>query len=120
LRAQDADFMRRLRHLITTGLHTGVPELSSVAEQMGLSARTLQRRMNEHDIVFSDLVDNIRKGIAFEYVRETDYRLIDIAHILGYQEASSFTRAFKRWADETPRQMRRAAQQERAVGSGKV
>ena len=116
-RAQDADFMRRLRHLITASLHTGVPELSSIAEQMGMSARTLQRRMSEHEIVFSDLVDNIRKGIAFEYVRETDYRLIDIAQILGYQEPSSFTRAFKRWTDKTPRQVRQAAQQEESGNS---
>ena len=106
-RRQDDDLIRKLKHLVTTSLHAGLPELADVARKLGLSERTLQRRLAEQGIVFNDLVDGTRKTIALEYLRDTSYRLIDIAQIVGYSEASSFTRACRRWTDMSPTQLRR-------------
>ena len=106
-RQQDDDLIRKLKHLITTSLHGGLPELAVMARQLGLSERTLQRRLAEQGIVFNDLVDGTRKAIALEYLRDSSYRLTDIAQIVGYNEASSFTRACRRWTDMSPTQLRR-------------
>ena len=105
-RKQDDDLLRKLRHLVTTSLHAGLPQLANLARQLGLSERTLQRRLAEQGIVFNDLVDGTRKAIALEYLRDRRYRLIDIAQIVGYSEASSFTRACRRWTDKSPRELR--------------
>jgi len=80
-----------------------------ISSQLGVSERTLQRRLRDKNIVFSDLVDNIRKSIALEYVRGTTYRLTDVAQMLGYTDPSSFTRAFKRWTDSSPMKIRNEA-----------
>jgi len=109
LRGQDDDLIRKLRHLVMATLHTGIPELPSISSQLGVSERTLQRRLRDKNIVFSDLVDNIRKSIALEYVRGTTYRLTDVAQMLGYTDPSSFTRAFKRWTDSSPMKIRNEA-----------
>ena len=109
LRGQDDDLVRKLRHLVMASLHAGIPELPGIASQLGVSERTLQRRLREQNIVFSDLVDNTRKSIALEYVRGTTYRLTDVAQILGYTDPSSFTRAFKRWTDSSPTELRNEA-----------
>ncbi|HPF22442.1 MAG TPA: AraC family transcriptional regulator [Hyphomonas sp.] len=107
LRDQDNDLLTRVRHVITTSLYAGVPELPEVARKIGMSPRTLQRRLLEAGVVFSDLVDITRKNIACEYVAHTDYKFSDIGGMVGYHEASSFTRAFKRWTGSTPQALRK-------------
>jgi AraC-like DNA-binding protein len=106
-RKQDDDLLGKLRHLVATSLHAGLPQLAGVARQLGLSERTLQRRLAEQGIVFNELVDGTRKAIALEYLRDRRYRLIDIAQIVGYSEASSFTRACRRWTDKSPTELRK-------------
>jgi AraC-like DNA-binding protein len=106
-RKQDDDLLGKLRHLVATSLHAGLPQLVDVARQLGLSERTLQRRLAEQGIVFNELVDGTRKAIALEYLRDRRYRLTDIAQIVGYSEASSFTRACRRWTDKSPTELRR-------------
>jgi AraC-like DNA-binding protein len=87
---------------------TGTPDLVKVASQLGMSKRTLQRKLAEKDIVFSDLVESISRTIAMDYVQHTDYSLTDVALMLGYAELSSFSRAFKRWSGVSPQQAREA------------
>jgi len=106
-RKQDDDLIRKLRHLVTTSLHAGLPQLADVARQLGLSERTLQRRLADQGIIFAELIDGTRKTIALEYLRDRRYRLTDIAQMVGYSEASSFTRACRRWTDMSPTQLRR-------------
>lgn len=106
-RKQDDDLPGRLRHIVATSLRAGLPQLVEVARQLGLGERTLQRRLAGHGIVFNELVDGTRKAIALDYLKDRRYRLIDIAQILGYSEASSFTRACRRWTDKSPTELRK-------------
>ncbi len=106
LRAEDEDLLAKVHHLIATSLSEGVPDIDVVAAALGLSRRTLQRRLSDADEVFSDLVDRVRREIATDYVSHSNHSLIDIALMLGYQEASSFSRAFKRWTGVSPQKMR--------------
>lgn len=91
---------------IGKNLSGGVPRLSDVARTLGMSARTLQRKLSDEDAVFQDLVDQARRELAQRLLRTTDYPLVEIAFLTGFAEQSGFTRAFKRWAGETPRSYR--------------
>ena len=91
---------------ISRSLSEGVPAVSDVAGHLGMSARTLQRRLSERGLAYQQLVDSARRRLALSLLRQTDYSLAEIAFMTGFAEQSSFTRAFKRWAGQTPRSYR--------------
>ncbi len=101
---------KRVRLAITKMLSEGVPTLSAVAESLGMSARTLQRRLSEQEKSFQNLVDQARRELSQQLLNETDYSLAEIAFLTGFAEQSGFTRAFKRWSGQTPRSYRLALQ----------
>lgn len=91
---------------ITNQLPLGVPEIEDAAKHLQISVRTLQRKLSEHQLTFSGLIDQIRKELALSYLKETNTRVIYIAQMLGFSEQSAFQRAFKRWTEQTPKQYR--------------
>jgi AraC-like DNA-binding protein len=118
VRGEDADLGHKAAHLIATSLSRGVPDIGDTATTLGVSARTLQRRLKEEGLVFKDMVETIRRGIARQYVHHSDVALTDIALMLGYSELSAFSRAFRRWTGESPRQARaKPALQKRRAGT---
>lgn len=76
--------------------------LASIAEELGLSARTLQRKLAEAGASFQQVLDQARYALATDYLRQGTLSLADIAFLLGYQEQSAFTHAFKEWAGVNP------------------
>ena len=102
----------RVRQTVAQFLSEGVPALSSIASKLGMSARTLQRRLAEENFTYQSLVDQARRELAQRLLRETDFGLAEIAFLTGFAEQSGFTRAFKRWSGKTPRSYRIGAQQE--------
>ena len=102
----DAALGRRVRARISRALSEGVPAISEVARDLGMSGRTLQRRLSEEGHSYQNLVDEARRRLAQNLLRKTDYSLAEIAFMTGFAEQSSFTRAFKRWAGQTPRSYR--------------
>lgn len=97
---------RRLHSQISRTLSQGIPTLSEVAAQFGMSGRTLQRRLSDRGYSFQTLVDESRRQLAKQLLRETDYPLAEVAFLTGFSEQSAFNRAFKRWAGQTPRSFR--------------
>ncbi len=97
---------KQVRAEISQALSGGVPLVSDIAQRLGLSARTLQRRLGENGHSFQELVDESRRRLAERLLRETRYSLLDVAFMTGFSEQSAFTRAFKRWAGQTPRSYR--------------
>lgn len=95
-----------VRHQISRVLHEGVPTISETAKQLGMSGRTLQRRLSEQGYSFQTIVDETRRQVSEKLLQETDHTLAEIAFMTGYSEQSAFTRAFKRWAGQTPRSYR--------------
>ncbi len=100
---------RRVQIAVSQMLSEGVPTLSAIAADLGMSARTLQRRLSDDGHSFQHLVDLARRELAERLLRETGYSLAEIAFLTGFAEQSGFTRAFKRWAGQTPRSYRLAA-----------
>ena len=68
--------------------------------------RSLARRLAREKIEFRCLVEEVRYEIARQLISDTSLPMSEVAAILGYSEASAFTRAFRRWSDTTPRSWR--------------
>lgn len=97
---------QQVQNEISARLSEGIPRISDVATRLGMSGRTLQRRLSEEGYSFQSLVDESRRQLAERLLRRTQYSLAEIAFLTGFSEQSAFNRAFKRWAGETPRSYR--------------
>jgi len=84
----------------------GRPSVAEVARQLGMSTRTLSRKLSAEGMAFADILDQLRSALAQDYLSERELPISEIAWLLGYCEVSSFTHAFKRWTGKTPRQFR--------------
>ncbi|CAD5106341.1 AraC family transcriptional regulator [Zestomonas carbonaria] len=84
-----------------------VPDLESLAERLQLSPRTLQRRLREAGLSFSQLLDETRQQLVLHYLRDPTLELADIAFFVGFSESGSLVRAFRRWTGQSPSEYRR-------------
>lgn len=100
------DFVGSLRQVIQTYLPSGHPSIETMAEVFGASVRTLQRRLNETGVVYSDLVDGVRLHTATSLLEDPDIPVTDIAFDVGYSDPAHFTRAFRRWTGVSPSEYR--------------
>ena len=76
--------------------------MSEVCRELGVSSRTLSRRLTSEGYTFAGLVDALRSDLAKRYLREPELTISKIAWLLGYRQTSSFTHAFKRWTGKIP------------------
>lgn len=106
----DTSLDRQVRMQVSQSLSEGIPALSDIASRLGMSGRTLQRRLAERGDSYQTLVDEARRQLAKRLLQQTDYSIVDVAFLTGFSEQSAFTRAFKRWAGQTPRSYRIDAQ----------
>lgn len=97
----------RVRAILQRHLRGDEPHLTSVAHELGISARTLQRRLSEEGATFGDLLDDVRHAMAAEYLTADSMNLMEIAFLLGFSDPNSFFRAFRRWTGTTPDVYRR-------------
>ena len=84
----------------------GQPTQKEVAGSLHLSVRNLQRKLRSEGISFKQLLDETRKELAAQYIRDTHRRIGEITYLLGFSEPSNFTRAFRRWTGESPNEFR--------------
>lgn len=83
------------------------PTVQEVAEELGLSVRTLQRRLSESKVSFQGVLEDVRKELAHLYLRQASVEFNEVAFLLGYEDANSFFRAFQDWEGLTPTEWRR-------------
>ena len=84
----------------------GKARLGEVARKLGLSQRTLARRLLSEGVTFGRVLDELRSDLAHRHLEDPALSISEIAWLLGYQEVSAFTHAFKRWTGKTPREAR--------------
>lgn len=99
----------RVRQSLSRGLAEGQTTLSAVARQLGMSERSLQRRLADEHVTFDALLDEVRRELALHYLSDAKIAVAEIAYLLGYSEPSPFHRAFKRWTGKTPAEARKRA-----------
>ena len=87
---------------IARSLSDGLPKMEDVARRMGMSARSLHRRLAEEGLNFHTLAEATRRELSEGLLKDERYSIANIAFLTGFSEQSAFTRAFKRWAGRTP------------------
>jgi AraC-like DNA-binding protein len=96
----------KVERILPELLPHGTASLSEVARRLGVSSRSLSRKLQEENTTFAHVLDELRATLAEHHLADHDLRVSEVAWLLGYQEVSSLTHAFKRWRGTTPRQFR--------------
>ncbi|MBZ0234079.1 MAG: AraC family transcriptional regulator [Deltaproteobacteria bacterium] len=96
----------RTRAALLELLPSGRASVQAVASCLGVSARTLQRRLMEEDTTFQRVLDATREELARHYLGTTAMAGAEISFLLGFEDPSSFVRAFHDWTGKTPEQVR--------------
>ncbi len=86
----------------------GKARTAKVAEGLGVSSRTLSRRLAAEGLTFAQVLDEMRVDLAEGYLSDRSLSITHIAWLLGFQEASAFTHAYKRWTGKPPTERRRS------------
>lgn len=98
-----------VERLVADRLSKNEATLENVATELGMSSRTLSRRLANEGSSFKGIVENYRRAISDAYLKDDDLNITQIAFLLGYNEVSSFNHACKRWTGKTPSEIRRLA-----------
>lgn len=99
-------WLARLRADLLAYVPSGDIGAAAVSKRLGVSGRTLSRRLTELGTTFSEQVQQLRKRTAEHYLTESGHSVEEIAFLLGYSEAPPFVRAFKRWTGVSPGEYR--------------
>jgi AraC-like DNA-binding protein len=94
--------------LIRDALPSGIPGISQLAEKMGLSSRTLTRRLAETGLTFRSLIEKTQQEISRDLLKNPTISIGEIAYQTGFSEQSAFNRAFKRWTGQAPLEYRKS------------
>ncbi|MCE0464828.1 AraC family transcriptional regulator [Pseudomonas uvaldensis] len=103
---QPLTWERKVRAAIEAQLPEGEPSAERIAQAMHLSLRSLQRHLADEGCRFDALLNECRENLALLHLRDPDCSLSEVGYLLGFADASSFSRAFKRWTGMTPGQFR--------------
>jgi AraC-like DNA-binding protein len=85
------------------------PEINEVAKELGMSSRTLQRRITDEGTSYRQLLNDARHELARFYLKEPSLSVSEIAYLLSYEDPSSFFRAFHGWEGTTPSECKTAS-----------
>lgn len=108
-------FIETVSWLLKRLLSAGRPDIPTVALELGVSERTLQRRLMEEGTNFQCLLATVRRSRAYELLADPSLDLMEVALHLGYEDQSSFFRAFKQWENKTPSNWRAMQQMTKTI-----
>ena len=101
LTVQDSIIEKVQEYLSSTPLYR--TDMEQCAAQLGMSSRTLRRKLDGEGVSYQSLIDEFRNVLANQYLNSTNMTLEEIAERLGYSDAANFSHAFKRWNGKAPR-----------------
>jgi AraC-like DNA-binding protein len=106
--ASRGSFRSQVENAMVPLLPHGKARAAEIARSLGVSQRSLARRLAAEGVTFSEVLEGLRSDLARQYLADDGLTISQIAWLLGYQEISAFTHAFKRWTGMTPREARAA------------
>lgn len=106
VRLSKTDLVYTVKCNIIEKLSGGTPSQQEIAAQLGLSLRNLQRKLHEQDTNYKEILDDLRKKLALEYISQQHISLNEISYLTGYNCTGNFHRAFKRWTNTSPGEYR--------------
>jgi AraC-like DNA-binding protein len=99
----------RVENAISSLLPHGRVVVDDVARSLGMSKRTLARKLSDEGLNFTKVLQQLRRDLAVRYLDDHKLHISKIAWLLGFNDVSAFTHAFKRWTGKTPSQIRTTA-----------
>ena len=100
------DIVNRVKAAIIDGLANGVVTEALIADEMHTTPRNLHRKLQKEDTSFKQLLTEVRKELAQQYIQDRSKTLTEISFMLGFSEVSSFSRAYKGWTGKPPSEVR--------------
>ncbi|WP_296257839.1 MULTISPECIES: AraC family transcriptional regulator [unclassified Pseudomonas] len=95
-------FSKKVRDCLVKQFSEGEISRRGTAELMHMTERTLLRRLKDENTTFQEVLDRLREELAYEYLRSSDVTVQTVSSMLGFSDASTFSRAFKRWTGRRP------------------
>ena len=108
IRVNANKLVSEIKNLIIEALPSGIPSVIQLGDHLGMSARTLKRRLSEKGLTFREVVQNVQEEISIDLLKNSDCSIGEIAFQTGFSEQSAFNRAFKRWKDQSPVEYRKS------------
>ena len=105
-RFDGARLAEKVRAELISRLPAGEPLRVDVAGALGMGEKTLQRRLKDEGTSYQQVLDEVRRDLAQQYLREGPMSVCEVTFQLGFSDQSSFTRAFRRWTGKTPGEFR--------------
>jgi AraC-like DNA-binding protein len=104
------DIVNRSKAAIIDGLPSGTANENAVAESLHMTPRNLHRKLQKEGTSFKQLLTDVRRELAAQYIQDRSRTLTEISYLLGFSEVSSFSRAYKGWTGQPPSEARRAVE----------
>lgn len=105
-RPGETDLVRKIREICLNNSKR-FPVAQEMADQLGLSLRTLHRRLADEGQSYQEILDNMRRSVAIEFLENTRLQVDQVAERIGFSDAVSFRKAFKKWTGSSPSDYRR-------------
>jgi AraC-like DNA-binding protein len=106
-RLDRADIIRQVEAKIAELLPLGECNKEQVASLLNMSSRNLQNKLDNKSTSYQEILDNLRLGLARQYIEEKNMPISQITYLLGFSDTSNFSRAFRRWTGQSPRDFRK-------------
>src|SRR6476469_8168299 len=107
-KGNESQLRTRVENAISSLLPHGRVVVDDVAGSLGMTKRTLARKLSDEELDFTEVLQQLRRDLAIRYLDDPNLHISKIAWLLGFNDVSAFTHAFKRWTGKTPSQMRTA------------
>ena len=98
----------RVESVLMQTLHSGETGMEKIARQLGVSSSTLYRQLDAENVRYDTVLDKLRRTMALQFLSAGKTSAGEIAYLLGFSEASAFSRAFKRWTGKSLKEFRAA------------
>jgi AraC-like DNA-binding protein len=108
-RGNESQLRIRVENAISSLLPHGRVVVDDVAHGLGMSKRTLGRKLADEGLNFTEILQELRRDLALRYLDDRKLHVSKVAWLLGFNEVSAFTHTFKRWTGKTPSQLRTTA-----------
>ncbi|HEY0943794.1 MAG TPA: AraC family transcriptional regulator [Opitutaceae bacterium] len=106
LRAAQSRLGERVKTILKRGMAGRRPDIREVGRELSVSVRTLQRRLADEQVTFQQLLTEARRELAHHYLLHSSLQLSELAFLLGYEDMTSFLRAFQSWEGLSPSRWR--------------
>ena len=98
----DDNIIAQMRRIVGNDFSKPFPPVTVMAEALGMSVRTLRRRLKKEGITFQQFKDNTRMQVAEQYLSRPELKINTVSALMGFDEPSAFHRSFKKWTSMTP------------------